>query len=516
MTTAEHPITTSATELVRTRTSRARTTIIAVLVVSLISASVMRDWAMSRRAAATAVPGAAAGGGRSSLGSMNSFSLALLLGGLRGPLVMFLWSTSESQKADKNLEDFDTKVEWIRLLQPEFDSVHIFQVWNKAYNVSVQMASLANKYTTILDALEYAQSVLRGRPDNINLTASMAQVYSDKLGNSAEKNYYKRRVRQETREQVRTQRLDRNDPAWRPLQVDTMLDASGNLLPPLIAPTRQAPAGHVGDFNDGAELQYLAKYQPFQYGISPLALAFNYYKRAQVLQRVSKLTHAQLSETVIDSRPALTLKQWSEDESERGRRAELQAYGLAVPTERVQMEVPSIALPAGATPDAALVAEAVDAYAVAARTADDSIAEYEDHLRRFPSGISTYESHVDGLVAQRELALADRDYLLAQAKSGQERTDLLTAAGAHYRAAADQNYRILLRFYTDDRLAAKHFPNGLTRDRTKEVPVDQLAALYGKVRAEVMQAQYDPYGEDRTEYETYINRAEQRIAASAK
>ena len=31
-------------------------------------------------------------------------ALALLLGGLRGPLVMLLWSNSESQKMDKNLE----------------------------------------------------------------------------------------------------------------------------------------------------------------------------------------------------------------------------------------------------------------------------------------------------------------------------------------------------------------------------------------------------------------------------
>ena len=27
---------------------------------------------------------------------------------------MFLWSSSESQKDDHDLEDFDTKIEWIR------------------------------------------------------------------------------------------------------------------------------------------------------------------------------------------------------------------------------------------------------------------------------------------------------------------------------------------------------------------------------------------------------------------
>ena len=66
---------------------------------------------------------------------------------------------ARSQKIDRDLEDFDTKIEWIRLLQPEFDTVHIFQIWNKAYNISVLMASPANKYTTILDAVDYARSV---------------------------------------------------------------------------------------------------------------------------------------------------------------------------------------------------------------------------------------------------------------------------------------------------------------------------------------------------------------------
>ena len=63
----------------------------------------------------------------SSLAAMNSYALALLLGGLRGPLVMWLWTKSESQKSENDLEDVDSMMEWIRLLQPEFDTVHIFR-----------------------------------------------------------------------------------------------------------------------------------------------------------------------------------------------------------------------------------------------------------------------------------------------------------------------------------------------------------------------------------------------------
>jgi hypothetical protein len=503
----------SASDLVRARTSRARAGIIAVMVGGIVLAGVTRDWALRKRVEAASVSGTATGGARSSLGSMNSFSLALLLGGLRGPLVMFLWSTSESQKAEKNLEDFDTKVEWIRLLQPEFDSVHIFQVWNKAYNISVQMASLNNKYTTILDALEYARSVLRARPNNINLTVSLAQVYTDKLGNAGEKLYYKRRVRAETLPHPLKQRLDRDDPAWRPLEHEIVLDEKGNIKPEFLAPKWET-ATASGTMNDGSALQYLAPYQPFPYGLSPIAIGYNYYKQAQVLQRVARQKHSQLSDMVVDSRPGLTLKQWAEDEYERGRRAELTAYGLPLPADSADkpaLEIPSIELPAGKAPNEAMIAQALDAYGLIPHLCDDSIAEYEDHLKLYTGNMMTYESHVDGLVATREMAAGDRDFLMAQFKTGDERKKLLASAATHYRDAADQNYRILLRYYADDQMAARYFPNGMNRSQTKQIPAPQLAGVYGAIRAEVMQMQMDPYGEDRMEYETYIRRAEARL-----
>src|SRR5688572_29564031 len=93
------------------------------------------------------------------LQGLDTFALGLILGGLRGPLVMFLWTSIESQKTEKNLENIDTKIELVRMLQPEFASVHIFQIWNKAYNLSVQVASLQNKYSMILSALQYARNV---------------------------------------------------------------------------------------------------------------------------------------------------------------------------------------------------------------------------------------------------------------------------------------------------------------------------------------------------------------------
>ena len=169
-----------------------------VLIGSLIGAGALREVAANRQAAIVNTRGTVAA--RSSLGNMDSFALALLLGGLRGPLVMFLWPAIESQKADHNLDDVDTMIDWVRLLQPEFDSVHIFQIWNKAYNISAMMASPANKYTVIMEALDYAQKVDEERPGDVNILNSITNVYGGKLASSTlpEFSFYSRQFREES------------------------------------------------------------------------------------------------------------------------------------------------------------------------------------------------------------------------------------------------------------------------------------------------------------------------------
>src|SRR6185503_1775201 len=185
----------------RTRTlrpSRGRSAILITIILALIASGVFQQWAYSFRARAVNANRPAGAAPPSRLANLDSFSLALLLGGLRGPLVMFLWTSSETQKSEKDLESFDTQVELIRLLQPEFASVHLFQMWNKAYNISVQMASLGNKYAAILDAIQYGELTDRSNPNDINIIMTIGSLYADKLGNSTEKEYYRKRVRTET------------------------------------------------------------------------------------------------------------------------------------------------------------------------------------------------------------------------------------------------------------------------------------------------------------------------------
>ena len=337
---------------------------------------------------------------------MNSYALALLLGGLRGPLVMFLWPSSEGQKSEHNLEDFDTKVEWIRLLQPEFDTVHLYQIWNKAYNISAQMASLPNKYVTVLDALEYARSIDAQKPDDINIVNTIGSLYADKLGSSQEKAYYGRRVRGETqavRDLVRVSmpqdklgpfvaaaraagmdepvgQIDtdeftkvttvivpkavadavqgglkdagykfepvppptfKHEAGVKPRRLEPILDADGNLLPALVAPTHPRPASVSPDapWYDGSKLQFLKPYEPFKYGVSTNALGYNYFRRAQMLQLVAHERHIQIGDVVIDSRPAIAMRAWSLEEGERGRRAELRLFGIDDRGGRMDLEL---------------------------------------------------------------------------------------------------------------------------------------------------------------------------------
>ncbi len=150
------------------------------------------------------------------------------------------------------------------------------------------------------------------------------------------------------------------------------------------------------------------------------------------------------------------------------------------------------------------ITEALDAYRIAAIVADDSVAEYEVHLPMYPNNASNTESIIDSLVALKYMALADHDFLLAQSKSGQERADLMASAIKNYRLTADQNYRILLRYYMDDAMAAKILPPGMNRTTIQNIPADQLGRIYAAAHQEIAKIQYDSYAEDRQEYEAYI------------
>lgn len=478
--------------------SRGRTAILVVLLAALLCTGFTHYLSRRVRNQITS-SGAGTADSRSSLSGMNSFAMALLLGGLRGPLVMLLWTSSESQKSERDLADIDTKIEWIRLLQPEFDSVHLYQIWNKAYNLSAQMASLHNKYATILDAADYAHGINEQRPGNLSLVFSLAQVYGQKLSSSNEKAYYRRRVRAESLPHDDRQRHKRGDPLWRREQMDPILDAQGNVLP-----------------DRAKDLEYLVSLQPFPYGIPPDALGYNYFKKAQRLLREQNQHHPQMGDMIVDVQPTLSLKKWADEELLRARQLELRALGQAVPDSLADttLAAASTGLDAELV-QPRLVEEALFSYDQTAELAAAALEEVESHLAQFPERRLNYQSHLSDMRALTRLAAADRDYLAAIPAEGAEQQQLAKSAAEKYREAKNILAAVILTHYVQAEFQKYVLPREVNADELAgmhELTPEQLDKSLSNVRGFLgANPHFDFYGEERLEYDVMVRRAEARL-----
>ncbi len=522
------------------RSNRSSLPIVGVLIASILGAGVTRAWVLRQRDAIEDTRGTKTTS-QANLSKLNSFALGLLLGGLRGPLVMALWTSSENQKSEKNLDDFDTKVDLIRLLQPEFDTVHLFQIWNKAYNISVQMANVPNKYTTILDALNYGFSVDSERPDNINILSSIGGLYFDKFGNAAEKGYYSPRLREETlplqdvkirmsfpadkkAEMLRVARFagassyalvtrdaatdgsrlsltltkgvanllkaqnlpnvefaerrnikgDRKGAAGKSTEHPTLLDNDFHILPEFLKPRGGRTA--TGDAADGSTLPFLKEFEPYPLGVPPHALAYNYFKRCEWLQSNKGARHAQLSDRVISSRPALALKKWSDEDWYTGRRNEMELAGRAVPKDESLYEpvTADLALEAD-LPRCPLFDETIARYERASRVAGRAVEEYQAHNKRFPEDELNYRSHIKNAEAQSVLLKADALYLRAMKATGEDRKKLAAEANKAYVDAASLYTRHIFRYFADEEMMRKLLPHDIRN--IKRVDVDSPTSL---------------------------------------
>jgi hypothetical protein len=477
---------------------------------------------------------------------MDSFALALLLGGLRGPLIMFLWPAIENQKADHDLHDVDTMIEWVRLLQPEFDTVHIFQIWNKAYNLSAMMASPANKYTVIVEAIDYAEKVDKERPDDINILGAISNVYGGKFGstNLPEFGFYGRQFRQESMTDANRLavypklakhyiRLGK----WQPF-----LDEQNQIRPDLLKPNRTRPADIPadGEWNDGSELQYLKDYAPFPYGMSPLAMSYNYAKRAEVCASAEGQKPLQLSVMVTDSQPALQLKFWEEDDARHGRAAESDAFGTPESDDQVGTEAALARIAPDAKPvDRKGVEMAIYYYGMAARVSREAVKEYERHLAKpeYTMRRPTYLSHIAEMQAADAMDSADRDYLKANlATDAAERTRLLNEAAANYKIAKIRRERIALQFYTEDQAlwsTDSHVPGGSVmpptgnpgvkptaethdKERVFNLADSSVDEVYKKAMAEADRQKLTEHADDRKNYQISVDHCQTRLDLIAK
>jgi hypothetical protein len=273
---------------------------------------------------------------------------------------------------------------------------------------------------------------------------------------------------------------------------------------------------------DGSELPFLKKFEPYRYGLSPFGFAYNYRKRAQLLQRLSSQRHAQLSDLVIDSRPALDLKKWGETEWELSRRAEIQGMNMVVPTEREQLEPVAADVALDVTIDPSkrpLLEQAIFGYDLASRVWREADIEYARHLERYKTNFQTYESHREELAANLELVQADRDYLSAMIAPADRKDALMASAREHYRHALVRYALLAIHFYIPDDVAVHTLPQGVTRAnmsatwiaKADQLTPEQVIPVLNR-SMQLMQANRFPLSDEINEYLGYMQRAQARLS----
>lgn len=381
---------------------------------------------------------------------LDSFALSLMLGGFRGPLVMYLWVAGEEEKNRYDTEKALTRAELIADLQPQFVTVYVHRSWDLAYNISVQYNRPIEKYRWIQEGIKFAEKGERRLPQNPDILIQLAQFYYQKLGNSYESDYYRAHFREES--------------------LDHMLDEGGYLLPEyagrrryidhldaVIPPWRERedPESRVIVGQLPPEPQTARHRWP--YGVSVFAIAYDYYKQAAVpgLPR-----HNQFGPSVVDSQPSIAMRAWVDEE-----------LGLATDTEQSTWSWDS---PLPTDPDAALkvdgrrqaLEKALFHYDEACDLAMLAQAEYYSHLQRYPDKIEVYTSHLNDMLVKFKLARAGSRRLNALLTLA--RPDVAATARADARrllAEAVVGYEEAVRMIGDYIDTEYRLPPGMIEDR---------------------------------------------------
>jgi len=139
------------------------------------------------------VPGAPA----TDIEDLPGEAVTLILGGFRGPYVIWLWTRVEEEKQKKihfNLLDRYTK---IAALQSDYPEVWTFHYWNMLWNITVQWQSPERKYQWIRLGTRFLREGYRRNPHSAQIMLEMGRGYMLKVGHSQESAYYLKRVKED-------------------------------------------------------------------------------------------------------------------------------------------------------------------------------------------------------------------------------------------------------------------------------------------------------------------------------
>ncbi len=101
----------------------------------------------------------------------------LVLGGLRGVVVDFLWIRALARAEQKRYFEIKPIVDLIAHLQPTIPDVWMFQGWNMAYNIATDMHGKEVRWKWVKAGLDYLERGMAKNPDNAEMRAYLAHMY---------------------------------------------------------------------------------------------------------------------------------------------------------------------------------------------------------------------------------------------------------------------------------------------------------------------------------------------------
>jgi hypothetical protein len=113
---------------------------------------------------------------------LGGAAIQLLLTGSRGLAVCALWNNAIDKQKKQEWNELDISVNSITKLQPHFTAPWLFQSWNLAYNVSVEMDRLNDMYFYIargISVIAEGEALNRNNPD---LRYNVGFYYQNKFG----------------------------------------------------------------------------------------------------------------------------------------------------------------------------------------------------------------------------------------------------------------------------------------------------------------------------------------------
>ena len=109
-------------------------------------------------------------------------AVRLGLVGSRGFVVSYLWHQAIEKQKRNDFHEFELLVKTVTTLQPHFITPWIFQSWNIAYNVSVEMHALGDMYFYIARGIELLAEGERRNKRSPDLRYWVAFYYQNKFG----------------------------------------------------------------------------------------------------------------------------------------------------------------------------------------------------------------------------------------------------------------------------------------------------------------------------------------------